>query len=245
MVIVMLKILSIGNSFSQDAHRYLHGVCEKCGKEIHNANLYIGGCTLERHANNLINNESSYLLEIHGESTKRLVSIDEALSLDDWDIVTLQQASTYSFNFSTFEPHIHILAEHIRKVCPKAKIAIHQTWSYEDGSQYMANVGKKDHKNMFCGIQEAYKKAFDAVNADILIPSGVTFDILQDKGFKVHRDTFHARYGFGRYALSLTWMKTLFGKDTVCEGFDTFDEPVSDEEKAAAEQSASTACAAI
>ncbi len=29
----MLKILSIGNSFSEDAQRYLHGIAESFGKE--------------------------------------------------------------------------------------------------------------------------------------------------------------------------------------------------------------------
>lgn len=241
----MLKILSIGNSFSQDAHRYLHKVCTLAGKEIHNVNLYIGGCSLERHARHLANNDREYSLEIHGEATGSFISIDEALLLEDWDVVTLQQASNFSFDFTTYEPYIHILADHIRKVCPKAKIAIHQTWSYEDGSQKMESVGKKDHSDMFAGIKEAYNTAFKAVGADILIPSGYAFDLLQNKGFKVHRDTFHAKYGFGRYALSLTWMKTLFGKEVTCGNFDAFDEPVSDEERSAAEECASEACTSI
>ena len=118
-------------------------------------------------------------------------------------------------------------------------------WSYEDGSQKMEYVGKKDHSDMFAGIKEAYNTAFKAVGADILIPSGYAFDLLQNKGFKVHRDTFHAKYGFGRYALSLTWMKTLFGKDVTCGNFDAFDEPVTDEERSAAEECASEACTSI
>ncbi len=39
----MLKILSIGNSFSQDAQRYLYDISKSNGEEIKNVNLYIGG----------------------------------------------------------------------------------------------------------------------------------------------------------------------------------------------------------
>ena len=45
-----LRILAVGNSFSDDGTEYLPGLLEAAG--IHNvivARLYIGGCTLERH----------------------------------------------------------------------------------------------------------------------------------------------------------------------------------------------------
>ena len=50
-----MKILSIGNSFSEDAQRYLHQIANANGDDIFCANLYIGGCSLERHYNNIIN----------------------------------------------------------------------------------------------------------------------------------------------------------------------------------------------
>ncbi|MGN1128615.1 MAG: DUF4886 domain-containing protein, partial [Candidatus Flemingiibacterium sp.] len=45
----MLKVLSIGNSFSQDAQRWLHDIAAADGVELLAKNLYIGGCSLERH----------------------------------------------------------------------------------------------------------------------------------------------------------------------------------------------------
>ena len=38
-----MKVLSIGNSFSQGAQKYLYRLCFENNKEINNANLYIGG----------------------------------------------------------------------------------------------------------------------------------------------------------------------------------------------------------
>ncbi|MBQ7726439.1 MAG: DUF4886 domain-containing protein, partial [Clostridia bacterium] len=43
-----MKVLSIGNSFSQDAQRYLHGIARADHTEMRAVNLYIGGCSLER-----------------------------------------------------------------------------------------------------------------------------------------------------------------------------------------------------
>ena len=48
-----LKVLCIGNSFSQDATRYLEGVASAGPVPVIARNLYIGGCSLERHARNL------------------------------------------------------------------------------------------------------------------------------------------------------------------------------------------------
>lgn len=44
-----MNILAIGNSFSQDATRYLHGIARSMGKKWNTANLYIGGCSIDRH----------------------------------------------------------------------------------------------------------------------------------------------------------------------------------------------------
>lgn len=56
-----LKVLAIGNSFSQDAvEQYLHELAEAGGQEIIIGNLYIGGCSLERHYNNMLNNTADY-----------------------------------------------------------------------------------------------------------------------------------------------------------------------------------------
>ena len=46
----MVKILAIGNSFSQDATRYMKEIAQSMGLEMLVVNLYIGGCSLEQHA---------------------------------------------------------------------------------------------------------------------------------------------------------------------------------------------------
>ena len=76
-----MKILAIGNSFSQDATRYLYQIAKSNGDDFTVVNLYIGGCTLEMHYNNLKENLSAYQLQLNGEVTDKYISIKDALLL--------------------------------------------------------------------------------------------------------------------------------------------------------------------
>ena len=204
-----MKILSIGNSFSVDAQHYLYELGRANGVKIKAANLYIGGCTLRLHYLNMLDDKEAYQLFINGHPTGVFVSIRELLASDDWDIITIQQASHQSFNFDNYIPYIDELADYVRTYCPKSKIYIHETWSYENESERLLSRGFATSSDMFKAMKEAYATAKERISADGIIPSGTAMQMAQDMGIKVHRDTFHASYGFGRYLLSSVWLTTL------------------------------------
>ena len=227
-----MNILSIGNSFSQDAHRYLHQIAKSDGVNIDAYNLYIGGCSLSQHYRYMLDNGRHYHLEMNGKDTGFAVSLEEALLNRDWDVVTVQQASIKSFCYDTYQPYLDKLCEKIRLCVPKAKIAIHQTWAYEQDSLHLnERAGYKDHRDMFSDIKSAYKKAAKDVNADIIIPSGETLQRLIANGAeKVYRDTLHVSLGLGRYTLGLLWYSVLTGNDINNNAFCDFDEEISQKE---------------
>ena len=101
-----MKILSIGNSFSQDAQRYLHRLAKQDGTKMKTVNLYIGGCSLQKHYLNMLDDNVAYDFEFNGEGTGLKVSIRQALVSDDWDVITLQQASHLSGRYETYLPYI-------------------------------------------------------------------------------------------------------------------------------------------
>ena len=227
-----MKILSIGNSFSQDAQRYLHRLALGEGVNLKAVNLYIGGCSLWRHYLNMLDDCVSYDFQFNGESTGIKVSIRQALVSDNWDYITLQQASHDSARFETYTPYIEALAEYVRKYCPHAKILIHQTWAYETGSSKLANQAFATDGEMFAAIEQAYNKAAQLIAADGIIPAGAAMLKAAQTGIEqIHRDTYHASLGAGRYLLALCWFKFLTGKDiteNTCNGFDV---PVTEEER--------------
>lgn len=227
-----MKILSIGNSFSQDAQRYLHRLALKEGVQMKTVNLYIGGCSLRRHYLNMLDDNAAYDFQFNGESTGLKVSIRQALVSDNWDCITLQQASVDSAKPDTYTPYIEALAAYVRKYCPKAKLLIHQTWAYETGSIKLANQAFATDAEMFAAVEAAYGKAAALIEADGIIPAGRAMLTAAQTGIEqIHRDTYHASLGAGRYLLALCWFKYLTGRDITENDYSEFDVPVTEEER--------------
>lgn len=227
-----MNILSIGNSFSQDAQRYLYGIAKADGVNLSSFNLFIGGCRLSRHYQNMLSEGRAYTLEMNGHNTGFTVSLKDALLNREWDVITIQQFSRLSPNYDTYQPYLDELMKYVKKLAPKAKIAVHQTWAYEQGSTKLNEELKyNDYRDMLCDVVNAYKKAAEDINADYIIPSGEVFGALLENGIeKVHRDTSHASRGVGRYALGLIWYTILTGKDVSENTYCDFDEEISTEQ---------------
>ena len=227
-----MKILSIGNSFSHDAQRYLHRLAKGDGTELKAVNLYIGGCPLRKHYLNMLDDNAAYDFEFNGEKTGIKVSIRQALVSDDWDFITLQQASPLSGQYETYSPYIEALSEYVKRYCPHAKILIHQTWAYEDGSEKLLHRGYASASEMLSAIRACYSKAAEKIQASGIIPCGEAMMRALELGLeKIHRDTFHASLGAGRYLLALCWYKFLTKKDITGNVFDDFDVPVTEQER--------------
>ncbi|MBQ7338256.1 MAG: DUF4886 domain-containing protein [Clostridia bacterium] len=223
-----MNILAIGNSFSEDATRYLHGIARAGEVDLAVANLYIGGCSLERHYQNMLTGGRAYELQYNGQLTHFAVSLAEALDNRPWDVVTLQQASHFSFDAATYQPYVGRLAAYIRERVPSARLFLHQTWAYEEGSERLLRVaGYARAADMLADVTKAYAQIATQVDADGIIPSGELLGRLAAAGVgPLHRDTFHASLGLGRYAMGLLWYRVLCHKPVADNAFCDFDEPI-------------------
>ena len=229
-----MQILAIGNSFSQDATAYLKKISECGNGNITVVNLYIGGCSLSRHYRNMLSGEKAYSMEFNGQTTGFYVSMEEALLSRDWDVITIQQASAASPKYETYHPYLDTLASYIRECCPKAKLMIHETWAYEEGSERLVNSMKYERRtDMYNDLHAAYAQAAEDINADGIIPSGTMMQKLIENGVtRLHRDTFHASLDIGRYALALLWFRVLTRKSVTDNSFKCPVGEISDEEYA-------------
>ena len=132
-----MKILSIGNSFSVDAHAYLHKLAEQRGVDLTTVNLAIGGCSLQIHWDNVVNNNAKYGHCINGEFWgERDVTIEEIIKSEHFDIVTVQQVSHFSGMYETYQPYLNNLIDYVRKYQKDAKLYFHGTWAYEIDSTH-------------------------------------------------------------------------------------------------------------
>ena len=202
--------------------------------EMKVVNLYLPGCSLKTHCDNISEDNAVYTLEFNGQSTGFKVSVKQALVSDDWDAITLQQVSSASVNYVSYQPYLDTLAEYARKYCSDSKIYMHQTWAYEEKSKLCTDLGYEKEEDMLKDAVCSYEKAAEAIKADGIIPSGKIMYALHRRVPVVHRDTFHALFGVGRFALALGWFSYFTEKDISDIKFDRFDVPVSSEEYLAA-----------
>lgn len=212
-----VKILAIGNSFSRDATRYLHQVARAAGIDTKIVDLYIPGCPLEHHWSNIELNKSSYAYGINGTITEITTSIDEALDEEQWDYITLQQASHDSGWLCSYEPFLGLLLEHIRGKVPNAKIYLHETWAYEVDSPHPKFIRyNRNQQEMHERLHACYFDMAEKYGLGI-IPCG---DVLQavrqipefhvpTGGLSLCRDKFHMSFDYGRFLLACVWAKVL------------------------------------
>ncbi len=219
----VLRILAIGNSFSDDGTEYLPALLKNLDiKSVEVARLYVGGCTLEQHINFYDKGEAAYKFyhSKAGENkwvlSEQKVTMQYALEMGEWDIITLQQASGYSGMYDSYTPHLRRLIDVVKAAQPNAELVWHMTWSYSSDSNHR-------HFAHYDNSQQKMNEAIDTCLSTLLsefdeitriIPSGTVVKSLRESAVNNYpkdltRDGFHMGHGAGRYALACTWYETL------------------------------------
>ena len=219
-----VRILAIGNSFSQDAvEQYLHELAEAEGISTIIGNMFIGGCSLERHVKNARDNAPAYAYRKIGTDGKKRekgkMSLEAVLADEDGDYVSLQQASPFSGMYETYEASLPELIEYVKARLPKkTKLMLHQTWAYASTSKHS---GFKNYNcnqlTMYQAIADAVKKAAKANKIKIVIPSGTAIQNARTSfiGDHLNRDGYHLDVKIGRYTAACTWFERIFKHNVV------------------------------
>ena len=219
-----VRILAIGNSFSQDAvEQYLHELADAEGISTIIGNMFIGGCSLERHVKNARDNAPAYAYRKIGTDGKKRergkMSLEAVLADEDWDYVSLQQASPFSGMYETYEASLPELIEYVKARLPKkTKLMLHQTWAYASTSKHS---GFKNYNcnqlTMYQAITDAVKKAAKVNKIKIVIPSGTAIQNARTSfiGDHLNRDGHHLDVKIGRYTAACTWFECIFKHNVV------------------------------
>lgn len=215
-----MNILAIGNSFSQDATRYLQDIAKSTGKELFVRNCYIGGCSLERHVNNIKSGEAAYEYQENSQALK-MISIGDALCERKWDYVTVQQVSGFSGIYESYEPYLTELVEFIKSKAPEAEIVFHRTWAYEIDSQhgdfprYDCDQRKMYEEIVKASSQAASKHGLRVIGTGDAVQKvrGIPEFDYANGGLSLCRDAFHLSLDYGRYLAGLVWYKFFTGGD--------------------------------
>ncbi|MBR1795541.1 MAG: DUF4886 domain-containing protein [Bacteroidales bacterium] len=216
-----LRILAIGNSFSQDAiEQNLWELFDAEGIPVIIGNLYIGGCTLQRHYNNSLGNIPDYRYRkvVDGVRTDMPgYTLEMGLADEPWDVVSLQQASGVSGLYETFQPYLKELIGFVKsRTREGVRLVWHQTWAYSaDASHPEFPVYGRNQQVMYAAIMYAARRAVEENGFQQVIPSGTAIQNARgtDLGDTLNRDGYHLELTYGRYTAACTWFETLTGRD--------------------------------
>jgi hypothetical protein len=171
-----IRLLTIGNSFSDNALTYLEGIAAASGRArfiVGRASL--GGCSLEKHWNlaaytGVHPEYKPYRVGTDASGAARMATLQEALAWMPWDVVTLQQVSANSWRRETFQPYLGQLHGLVRKLAPQAEVRLHQTWAYRTDSPFLPQ-NAITQEGMFERIRGNYRHYAAEFSCGVL-PSG-------------------------------------------------------------------------
>jgi len=218
----IVKILAIGNSFSEDAvENYLSELAAADSKPSVIGNLYIGGAPLDLHLKNAREDAAAYRYTKIGADGRKTVTEDfalaRALADEDWDYISFQQVSPLSGRYETINASLPDLVRYVRtKVSPATRFVWHQTWAYQHDSDHdgVQNYGR-DQATMYQAIMEASEKVLGSGLVYAVIPAGTAIQNARTSsmGDTFTRDGYHLDLNYGRFAAACTWYAKIFGED--------------------------------
>ena len=217
-----LSVLSIGNSFSVDTMEHLAKVARSFGcDDIVLGNLYIGGCSIALHHENLSKNLGAYVFYTNygdGWSQTPGYKIKDAIKKEDWDFISIQHGSKNGSRYSNPECYelLPDLVKKVRELAPEnAKILFNLAWvaePYSNRAEITEWNGNKEllFKRM-CEITSQFVEPCCGI--DFISPTGTAIMNACESGIResLYRDGFHLSYELGRFIASLAFYAKITG----------------------------------
>lgn len=217
----IIKILAIGNSFSEDAiENYLYDLAKAAGYKVIIGNLYIGGSSLELHWENASGSKDAYdfrKIGIDGSLNREgSKSIAYAVKNENWDYISFQQVSQLSGIIDGYREFLPKLLNYVKPMTtnPEIKYILHQTWAYAQDSNHSGFVNyDKDQMKMYNAIVDAVWKAKELGGIDMVVPAGTAIQNGRTSyiGDKFTRDGYHLNLNIGRFTAASAWFESIFG----------------------------------
>ena len=215
----VIKVLAIGNSFSQDAvEQYLYELAHAQGDSLVIGNAYIGGCSIDRHYTNLVKDSALYAYrKIVGgvRSERRKWTLKKILRDEQWDIISLQQASQLTGDPESFR-NLPLLKRLVQSYTTNFHVEFvwHMTWAYaEDFKSPLFYPYDNNQRKMYSYIVSTMLTVMPTISYPRIIPTGTAIQLVRLRmGDILNRDGMHLSYTLGRYTAACTWCEFLTGR---------------------------------
>ena len=247
-----ISILFIGNSFSDDTEAYVVEILLELGyTTINVGNMYIGGCDIDTHYQNILSGAKAYDFRMRSHNGIKYTeyvpvsvdgkkqSLEFAITYKDWDVISLQQGSAKSGKADTYE-NLNALKTEVQNKAtnPDVRFVFNMTWAYQADSTHASfpDYGS-DQMAMYNAIVSAVQSKVDFT----VVPNGTAIQNARTSfvGDNLTLDGHHLNLKLGRFIAGLTFVAKVTGEDIT--DFDYAPSGVNKSELAVAIESAKNA----
>ena len=173
-----VRLFTVGNSFSGNATRFLPALAKAGGHTLLLRTASVGGAPLALHWGKVEANQKDPMDPAGLYGSKK--SLAEEMRAEEWDYVTIQQASIRSHDLETYRPYARKLHDFIKANAPGAKVLLHQTWAYRSDDKRFAGSPKAGEpatrEEMYQSLTNAYRTIAAELEAQV-VPVGDAFHL--------------------------------------------------------------------
>ncbi len=221
----VLKVLCIGNSFSNGTSQYTSQIAAAMGKKLEISSLFYGGCSPQNHLDFYNNDEAKYTLYTNGKQMTPAgtnVTSKEVLTAKQYDIITFQGVYIGMDVKSSFTPLVE-LSKKVRAHQPNAEFMLNMTWA--NCQEYLVKYNKGAYTNDTLG-ELYYQRAvanYEYIAAELggieMVPVGEAIQVAKRSGdftddygkeTSLFNDDISHLSNVGKYLASCVWVQYLF-----------------------------------
>lgn len=206
-----LRILALGNSFTNDAFWLVGDILEDLGVDPNTYSIYIAShtaATLEYWCNVYKSDEMVDLCFCGGKRMDVEHGSLRQLLEQPWDVVVLTQYSGQAMDYGTFNPWIRYLIDLIQQHCPNPNVTLAWQMAWSHGKTHSASY----FNWMLISSAVQHMVWNDGIN--VVIPVGTAIQNARSTQLNSESqltcDGWHLNEGVGRYIAACTVVQSLF-----------------------------------
>src|SRR5699024_8445829 len=170
-----LKILGLGNSYSNDTFWMLKDIAESAGYKVTVGISHLSGGSLSQvydaiNGNGTVTTYNKFTAG--GLNARTNFNAKDIITDEDWDYIIMQQASTSAKDYSTYQPALGNLVSYLKDNATNSsvKLGINMPWVRPISNSTIGTPEKQLEVN--ADIVNACQQAMFDESLDIFIPTG-------------------------------------------------------------------------